>query len=71
MVARGIGGKDIHMTEKEKLLRDINGLRDSIRRQLRGRTMLELTRKDYVAMREGIDALSAELAGLFNRLKAT
>jgi hypothetical protein len=48
------------MTEKGKLLRDINGLRDSIRKQWIDLTTLELTREDRVAMREGMRHLQAQ-----------
>jgi hypothetical protein len=50
------------MTENEKLLRDINGLRDSIRQQWRDLVTLQLTREEYLAIRQGIDSLTAELA---------
>ena len=71
MVTRGIGGKDIWVKEKERLLRDIVGLKDFVRLQWRDLTTLELTRDDYVTMREGIDGLLMELIGLLDRLKAS
>jgi hypothetical protein len=71
MVTRGIGGKDIWVKEKERLLRDIVGIKDFVRLQWRDLTTLELTRDDYVTMREGIDGLLMELIGLLDRLKAS
>jgi hypothetical protein len=52
------------MTKNEKLLRDINGLKDSIRQQWRDLVTLPLTKEDRLAMREGIDSLTEELARL-------
>ena len=52
------------MTDKEKLLRDINGLRESIALSWLDLARLKLTPQDRSAIREGIEALTTDLAKL-------
>ena len=74
MVARGIGGQDaklaaMKMTEKEKLIRDVTTIRESINRDWADlSSILSLSHDDRTAIRAHIEQCVQDLKELAERL---